>query len=84
MDTQAKQTAGMHGTGTVMQADTVQGLAVSADGFTVARRRLEPESGISQETSPYARCSDDTASRTHPARENAARRRRSYDAAATK
>ena len=36
MDTEAKQTAGMHGTGMVMQADTVQGLAVSADGFTFA------------------------------------------------
>ena len=36
MDTEAEQTAGMHGNGMVMQADTVQGLAVSADGFTLA------------------------------------------------
>jgi hypothetical protein len=36
MDTEAKETAGMHGTGMVMQADTVQGLAVSAGGLTLA------------------------------------------------
>src|SRR2546423_8290522 len=44
MDTEAKQTAGMHGHGMVMQADTVQGLAVSADGFTLAlgRRMATP------------------------------------------
>jgi hypothetical protein len=35
MDTGAEQTAGMHGNGMVMHADTVQGLAVSADGFTL-------------------------------------------------
>ena len=39
MDTGAEQTAGMHGNGMVMQADTVQGLAVSADGFTLAFRQ---------------------------------------------
>ena len=44
MDTEAKQTAGMHGHGMVMQADTVQGLALSADGFTLAlgRRMATP------------------------------------------
>src|SRR5207244_3497029 len=44
MDTEAKQTAGMHGHGMVMQADTVQGLAVSADGFTLGlgRRMATP------------------------------------------
>ena len=36
MDTETKQTAGMHGNGMVMQADTVQGLAVSAGGLTLA------------------------------------------------
>ena len=36
MDTESKQTTCMHGTGIVMQADTVPGLAVSADGFTLA------------------------------------------------
>ena len=39
MDTEAKQTAGMRGNGMVMQADTAQGLAVSADGFTLALGR---------------------------------------------
>ena len=44
MDTEAKQTAGMHGNGMVMQPDSVQGLAVSADGFTLAlgRRMATP------------------------------------------
>ena len=36
MDTETRQTAGMHGPAMVMQADTVQGLAVSADGLTLA------------------------------------------------
>jgi len=36
METEAKQTAGMHGNGMVMQAETVQGLAVSAGGLTLA------------------------------------------------
>ena len=36
MDTEATQTAGMHGNGMVMQADKVQGLATSAGGFTLA------------------------------------------------
>ena len=36
MDTETKQTAGIHAHSMVMQADTVQGLAVSADGFTLA------------------------------------------------
>ena len=36
MDTNAQQTAGMHGNGIVMQADKVQGLAVSGGGFTLA------------------------------------------------
>jgi hypothetical protein len=36
MDTETKQTAAMHGNGMVMQADTVQGLAVSAGGLTLA------------------------------------------------
>jgi hypothetical protein len=44
MDTGAEQTAGMHGNGMVMQADTVQGLAVSAGGLTLALglRRATP------------------------------------------
>jgi len=36
MDTETKQTADMHGNGMVMQADAVQGLAVSAGGLTLA------------------------------------------------
>src|SRR5260221_8697218 len=36
MDTEPKQTAEMHGNGMVMQADTVQGLAASAGGLTLA------------------------------------------------
>ncbi|MFL5964562.1 MAG: hypothetical protein ACJ757_16920 [Gaiellaceae bacterium] len=39
MDTEARQAAGMHDNGMVMQADTVQGLAVSANGFTLALGR---------------------------------------------
>ena len=44
MDPESKQTAAMHGNGMVMQADTVQGLALSADGFTLAlgRRMATP------------------------------------------
>jgi hypothetical protein len=44
MDTEAKQTAGMHGNGTVMQTDTIQGLAMSAGGLTLALglRRATP------------------------------------------
>src|SRR6266576_3691818 len=44
MDSEAKQTAGMQGNGMVMQADSVQGLALSADGFTLAlgRRMATP------------------------------------------
>jgi hypothetical protein len=44
MDTETKQTAGMHGNGMVMQADTVQGLAVSAAGLTLVlgQRRATP------------------------------------------
>jgi hypothetical protein len=36
LDPDSKQTTGMQGNGMVMQADTVQGLALSADGFTLA------------------------------------------------
>src|SRR5690348_924086 len=44
MDAETKQTTGMHGSGMVMQADSVQGLVVSADGFTLAlgRRMATP------------------------------------------
>jgi hypothetical protein len=44
MDPESKQTTGMQGNGMVMQAHTVQGLALSADGFTLAlgRRMATP------------------------------------------